>query len=246
MTRFIETTAIALALSVSSLAAAQAAQLNTIPLNAQGQPVGNKPVTTAAGLQANTTIGSSLNVPKTVVTTAAGLQANTTIGSSLNVPKTVVTTAAGLQANTTIGSSLNVPKTVVTTAAGLPAITYGTFAVPNIKATIATGAIPVPKQGGAYNAATGGGAAFADESGSGGDGFINGIYKVGVATVGAFGARAVITIAGWTGATGATAAGTTVVSQGTAGAVGANTIVGTETLTLTEEAIVILGAPAGF
>jgi hypothetical protein len=149
MKRFIETTGIALVLSFSALAGAHAAQLNTTPLNYLGQPVSNKPVTTAAGLQANTTTPSFYTVPRTPVTTAAGLQINTTTPSIYTVPKTPVTTAAGLQANTTTPSFYTVPKTPVTTAAGLSAITFGTFATPNIKATIATGPIPVPKQGGA-------------------------------------------------------------------------------------------------
>jgi hypothetical protein len=164
MKRFIETTGIALVLSFSALAGARAAQLNTTPLNYLGQPVSNKPVTTAAGLQANTTTPSFYTVPKTPVTTAAGLQANTTTPSFYTVPKTPVTTAAGLQANTMTPSFYTVPKTPVTTAAGLSAITAGTFATPNIKATIATGPIPVPKQGGASFNASSGGPTLADSS----------------------------------------------------------------------------------
>jgi hypothetical protein len=213
MKRLTETTGIALVLSVAALTGAHAAQLNTVPLNGQGKPVSSTPVTTAAGLLRNTTIGSSLNVPKTPVTTAAGLLQNTTIRSSLNVPKTPVTTAAGLSA-----------------------ITYGTFAVPNIKATIATGPITVPKAG------TGGGAALAGDSSSA-EGFVDTIYKVGVATVGAAGARVVIYLAGAAGATGAAATG---VAQGTAGAAGANGIV--DTVILSPEALEIMaaGAPLGF
>ena len=138
ITRFSETTAIALVISASMMATAHAGQLNTTPLNAQGQPVSHTAVTTAGGLLSNTTISSSMNVPHTVVTTAGGLQANTTISSSINAPHTVVTTAGGLQSNTTIGSSLNVPHVVLTTTAGLqintttqPHIVFPTLTVPH-------------------------------------------------------------------------------------------------------------------
>jgi hypothetical protein len=95
MKRAIATTSTALVLSLSVLTGANAAQLNTAPLNSQGASIGNKPV------------------------------------------------VYGLT-NTTINSSLNAPKTVVTTAGGLSAISAGTFSVPNIKATIAKGSIPIP------------------------------------------------------------------------------------------------------
>jgi hypothetical protein len=159
MKRTTFTTGTALVLSLAGLTAANAATLNTVPLNAQGKQVSSTPVVYGG---TNTTINSSVhpfvipnyNQPNITINSSVHPfvtpnynQSNTTISSSLNVPKTVVTTAAQ---NTTIGSSLNVPKTVVTSAGGLSAITYGTFSVPNVKAATPTGTLTAPKQVGSY------------------------------------------------------------------------------------------------
>jgi hypothetical protein len=68
--------------------------------------------------------------------------------------------------------------------------------------------------------------------------------QIGAAAAKVIGAAAVMTIAGWAGAAGTTTAAATGVASGTTGAVGAGAAV--DTVVLSEEAIVIIGAPLGF
>lgn len=140
MKRTIATTSTALVLSLAALTGADAAALNTVPLNAFGKPVSSTPVA-YGGI--NTTINSSIKpyVPPTI----KPVTLNTVPLNTQGKPVSTTPVAYG-GVNTTIGSSLNVPKTVVTTAAGLLQNT-GNFATPNVKATIATGPIPTPKPG---------------------------------------------------------------------------------------------------
>ena len=110
MKRTIATTSTALVLSLAALTGADAAALNTVPLNAFGKPVSSTPVA-YGGI--NTTINSSIKpyVPPTI----KPVTLNTVPLNTQGKPVSTTPVAYG-GVNTTIGSSLNVPKTVVTTA----------------------------------------------------------------------------------------------------------------------------------
>jgi hypothetical protein len=98
MKRIIGIIAVAIALNSSAILSAQA--LNTTPLNAFGQPVGNQAV--AGTLGRNTTISSSINPGATSIR-ATTLQIHPSYTPP--VPTTPVPTTLGR--NTTISSSIN-------------------------------------------------------------------------------------------------------------------------------------------
>jgi hypothetical protein len=175
MKRF-KTTGIALVLSLAALTGANAASLNTTPLNTFGKPVSSTPVT--YGLP-NTTINSSIH--PAVVPNSVYSQPNTTINSSIHpvvVPNSiygqpnttinssihpfVVPNSIYSRPNTTISSSLNVSKTPVTSGAGLQAITYGSFSLPRIAASIPTGTPNAPSRSSGYYALYGNGGDLPD------------------------------------------------------------------------------------
>jgi hypothetical protein len=162
MKNFKQTSAIALLLVLSGQAASQATTFNTTPLGANGHPIpafhGNTTPLSTTGqpvpaFHGNTTPLSTTGQP------VPAFHGNTTPLSTTGQPvpafhgNTTPLGATGqpipaFHGNTTpLGANgLPVTKTVVTTAAGLLA-GGSTFAVPNVKATIATGPIPVPKPG---------------------------------------------------------------------------------------------------
>jgi hypothetical protein len=98
MKRIIGIIAVTIALNSSAILSAQA--LNTVPLNAQGQPVGSQPVATSLGR--NTTISSTINPGATSIR-ATTLQIHPNYTPP--VPTTPVPTTLGR--NTTISSSIN-------------------------------------------------------------------------------------------------------------------------------------------
>ena len=157
MKTLLSSTAVSLALGLSVFSSAQAASFNfnagvntpstTLLSTLSSQQTAGKTISTVTiAPKATVTNLNSTSIGKTIATVNLAPVATVTNLNSTTIGKAV--SGVTIAATATVNNLTSTTKTPVTSAGGLLANTAGTFAVPNVKITIATGPITVLRSSG--------------------------------------------------------------------------------------------------